>query len=268
MLRDVFEEILRRNKLGGREHPGMLVLLEEATALRSCLEREDRNEADRLLIRIVQTCRKANVLTVIAAQRPSASLMSTDVRAQAGVNVCLQVRTKTDLEMVLGFRPEADMPMGVGRALLDVGEGEPRLICVDWLQDEQWQALASRWREPLPLAAPEPMGTVSDVDPLLWLAREAVATTPEGRMTTERILETLGEDVAGTSDPAQLGRRLSALGWPARVQERVGGQVLRFRYAQDAPVPEADVYQSCTRAVPEAVTGPDLHVQDVPGDLL
>lgn len=231
MLRDIGNEVAARNKAGGRDHPGMLVILEEATALRAGLDNAETTESDKLLVRIVQTCRSANVLVVTAAQRPSASLMSSNVRAQAGVGVCMRVRSMSDAEMVLGYRPEVALPEAVGRALLDVGDGTPRAVLVDHMPYGAWMDLCEQWKpqlhlvppveeEPEPELEPEPEDAVFEdepvsesvptVDPLLaavWVALKASGR----RMTTSELWEALPREVR-TSDPVMLGRTLTKLG--------------------------------------------------------
>lgn len=260
MLRDIAEEVTTRNRAGGRDHPGMLVILEEATALRASLDPADMKEADRHLVRIVQTCRSGNVLVVTAAQRPSATLMSTNVRAQAGVGICMNVRSMTDAEMVLGYRPEVALPDAVGRALLDVGDGKTRAVLVDHMPDQQWRDLCHQWR---PVAAvPDIVDDELDeepqdepvMDPLVSAVAHVLmaAQTP---MTAGELWPRLPVEVR-CEDAMRLGQALSALGVASR-KRRVAGVQGRFYDVADLSLDAVpDVSQAGTGGqAPQDATG-------------
>lgn len=216
MLRDVVTLVGERNQAGGRDHPGMLVIFEEATAFRAGLGPAETVEADKLMTRIVQTCRSANVLVVTAAQRPAASLMSTNVRAQAGVALCMRVRSTTDAEMVLGYRPEVPVPEQVGRGLLDVADGAPRTVHVDHLTEAQWVDLCARWAPPPPVLVPDVDDSPQDaplVDPLLSAVAHALIAAQQP-LTAGQLWERLPVEHR-TADHRTLGRALTKLGFAA-----------------------------------------------------
>jgi hypothetical protein len=226
LIRDTNKEVAARNSSGGRDHPGMLVILEEATAFRAALDPDMQATVDKQLTRLVQTCRSANVLVVTAAQRPSSTLMSPNVRAQSGVGICMRVRSATDAEMVLGYRPTVPLPDAPGRALVDVGNGVLTRVLVDWLTDDAWTELGQRVTPPPPTIEVRPQDAT-----LLTVAYDAVAAAG-GRMTTAEILDAIPAGLAAAPGAAMLGRELTALGWETRV-EWVGGKAVRYRYADD-----------------------------------
>ncbi len=231
LLRDVAALIADRNGKGGRHWPGVLVLLEEFAAFRAGLTKAHRDEMDRLITRIVQTCRSANVLVVIAAQRPSANAMSTDMRAQAGVGVCLPVSSATDAEMVLGHPPTLALPKEPGDAIVRTDKGEAVVHC-DRLTDAQWCALCER----ASVHAPD---TVHDDAPSEWVpidghdgysvradgcircpdlvarAHAVVAVEPGQRVTPQGLYNRLAEEDRPSSVKA-LSQGLRGYGWAAR----------------------------------------------------
>lgn len=251
MLEDLALEIDRRQDIAGRDYPGMLVLLDDAPQLRKRLAAEDKTRADDLLTGIVQTCRAANVLILVAAQKPSSKQMDTDQRSQSGIALCMRMENLDDARMVLGARPPDSSVLAFprGDGWLKSGDEPLRRVRVDFLTNQKWKQLSVELAaRHVPVVVPEAISdapavevepTPQDVNPLLRAAYEAaVAANPEGRMTTKETLAAVPAGLAGTSDVGQFGRKLTALGWPAREPEWVNGATARYRYAADAPVTE------------------------------
>lgn len=141
LLQTVQGIVTARNKAGGRDHPGCLVILEEFSSMLAMLETARKRDAARAVTRLTQTCRSANVLVVIAAQRPSASTMDTNTRAQAAVSVALSMKSPTDTTMVLGHTPTLELPDEPGEAIVVV-PGKPDVLSdLDVLADEDWRVL-------------------------------------------------------------------------------------------------------------------------------
>lgn len=249
MLEDLALEIDRRQDVEGRDYPGMLVLLDDAPQLRKRLAPDDKSRADDLLTGIVQTCRAANVLILVAAQKPSSKQMDTDQRSQSGIALCMRMENLDDARMVLGSRPPDSSVLSFprGDGWLKSGDEPLRRVRVDFLTNQKWKQLstelAARWvvdvvpeaiaDAPAVEVEPEPQ----DVDPLLRAAYDVVAASPEGRMTTAEILAELPPGMA--DGVRALGKTLSDLGWRPRAKERVGKASFSFRYAVDAPFHDA-----------------------------
>jgi hypothetical protein len=140
----------------------------------------------------------------------------------------MMVRSMTDAEMVLGYRPDVPLPTQPGHALVDSGAGTPTHVVVDWLADEQWRQRCADLGPTRPVPTSEPQ----DRDPLLDAAIAAVEAAG-GQLGTGAILAALPADLA-PPDAVTLGKRLSALGWPTRTVWRDGASA-RVRDVADCP---------------------------------
>lgn len=148
LLEHVQAVVTDRNRRGGRDWPGTLVILEEFSSLLASLDPLEKKETERAVTRLVQTCRSANVMVVIAAQRPSASTMDTNTRAQAAVSVALAMKSPTDITMVLGHTPQMELPDEPGEAILVVPGKDDVFIDLDTIPDGDWEDLCATWTPP------------------------------------------------------------------------------------------------------------------------
>lgn len=148
LLEHVQSIVTDRNRRGGRDWPGTLVVLEEFSSMLASLDPLEKKDTERAVTRLVQTCRSANVMVVIAAQRPSASTMDTNTRAQAAVSVALAMKSNTDITMVLGHTPTMELPSEPGEAILVVPGREDVFIDLDTIPDGDWEDLCASWTPP------------------------------------------------------------------------------------------------------------------------
>lgn len=242
MLDEIQALVSTRNRAGGREHPGTVVILEEYTSFLASLAGNARKDVERRVTRLAQTCRSANVALVVCAQRPASSMMSTDTRAQAGVAIALAMSSATDTQMVLGHIPTLPLPAEKGEALIVKGGADELAVDVDYFRDDVWarfgaalpvrvptttpaaQESFDRWEAEMhaPAAQPEPE-PAREIPPLL----AAVADT----LTEPRTLTELWETLPAAARPATaqaLSRELKDLGLTTTDPVRLGGRLGRF----------------------------------------
>jgi hypothetical protein len=245
MLDRVLTEVRWRNAQGG-EYPGVLVLLEELQDVRASATRDQRDELDAILGRIVRMGRAVGVHVIVATQRPTADDLPPGVRNLLSQRIALMLRNGADAALVLGTTPGVPLPTRRGQALFTDG-GPITPMTPDRLTNEDWSRVcerAARLRKPggwggHPGAAPElpaeasitpaldpllaaVVAVLSEADPRGLPASELHARLPEWTHEICPDGHSLGVKLA--KHPAQVERAHigSARGW--RLHARAGAR--------------------------------------------
>lgn len=101
-----------------RELPRLLVVIDEFASLVESFE-----GTEQAIVRIAQQGRSLGVHIVLATQRPSAKVVSSDIQANVGLRISLRTATPADTEIVLGTKPITRLGRdSIGRAILFDGE--------------------------------------------------------------------------------------------------------------------------------------------------
>lgn len=142
MLTDVLDVVRSRNALGG-DHPGVLLLLEEFQDVRAAAGRDQRDQLDRTLGRIVRMGRAVSVHVLVSTQRPTTDDLPAGTRNLLSQRVALMLRNGQDAALVLGLTPQLALPKRRGQALFT--DGGPVVGAeLDRLTDDAWRKVCKR----------------------------------------------------------------------------------------------------------------------------
>lgn len=217
----------RRSRTEGRAEPGMLLIIEEWSALRSSAGTEV-DELDKALARLLATSSSAGIQVVLIAQRATATNIPTDQSGNVMQRLVFKVARPGDVALALSMKPEGGtLPTRKGQVLISDAEHGERFGLVDYIPDEEWETLCARAiamrnanREPEPDPVDDEPEAV--VAPLLQATIELLEAVEGGELEPAQVHDRLPDDLRGGSS-AVTGRRLSALGLTrvARGQRKV-----------------------------------------------
>lgn len=208
MLTEVLDEVRRRNTVGGgATHPGILVLLEELQDVRAGASKEQREQLDNILGRIVRMCRAVGVVVLISTQRPTVEDLPSGIRNLLSQRLVLMLRNGADAALVLGTAPGVALPSRRGQALFTNG-GPVVPVALDRLTDEAWVKVCQRAER---LRAPSQM----DADTREFPALSAV---PSRQPAMEPLIEAVVA-VLANADPRGISASQLHAALPEWVQE-------------------------------------------------
>lgn len=142
MLLEVLDEVRRRNTAGGT-WPGVFVLLEEFQDIRASATKDQRDQLDAVLGRIVRMGRAVGVHVAVSTQRPTVDDLPAGVRNLLSQRAALVLRNGQDAALVLGVNPSVPVPTRRGQVLFTVG-GPVIAMVPDRLTNEDWSAVCER----------------------------------------------------------------------------------------------------------------------------
>ncbi len=111
---------------GSEVWPWQVIVLDEYADLTA--QSEDRKEIEALLKRLAQKGRAAGIHVIVATQRPSATIINPDVRANFPAQLALRAKDKTN-SMIIIDESGAEALCGNGDALFKDAEGVVRVQC-------------------------------------------------------------------------------------------------------------------------------------------
>lgn len=237
MLTEVLGLVRSRNSVGG-DHPGVLLLLEEFQDVRAAAGRDQRDQLDATLGRIVRMGRAVSVHVLVSTQRPTTDDLPAGTRNLLSQRVALMLRNAQDAGLVLGAAPSLALPKRRGQALFTdggpvVGVELDRLTDLDWRKVCRRAAALRTPARPTLTLAPSPMATDT---PGTGLADEVVTLlTTEGPLSASELHHGLSPGLREEVGTARDLGVLLAL-HPARVERvRAGnGRVWRLTEAADS----------------------------------
>lgn len=107
--------------------PWWVIVLDEYADLTA--EPDERKQIEKSLQRLAQKARAAGIHVIVATQKPSAQVISTEVRSNLGAQLALRVKTKSDSSIIMD-ESGAETLAGNGDAFLKRAGAEPvRLQC-------------------------------------------------------------------------------------------------------------------------------------------
>lgn len=241
----------RNGATHGTQHPGLLLLLEEFQDVRAAATRQQRDQLDNMLGRVIRMGRAIGVHVLISTQRPSVDDLPAGVRNLMSQRVALALRNSQDAALVLGSTPQFALPSQRGEAIYTDG-GALQPLVLDRLTDDAWRSLCARAaairpalpapvpQEPTattaePQQAPEPV-SVAPVDPLVAAAVGVLSDADPTGVTASELHARLPEWTrAVCPDARALG---VALGRSDGLVERVkrGNDRVWRRLPQTAPL--------------------------------
>ncbi|MBC7228427.1 MAG: DNA translocase FtsK [Thermoflexales bacterium] len=106
--------------------PPIVVVIDEYADLAQVLERPDREEFERRLVRLAQRARNVGIHLVIATQRPSADIVTSNLKANLPARIAFRLPSHHDSMTILD-QPGAENLLGKGDMLFRSSEGIERL---------------------------------------------------------------------------------------------------------------------------------------------
>jgi len=106
--------------------PWWVIVLDEYADLTT--EKSDKAEIEKLLKRLAQKARAAGIHVIIATQKPSAEVISTNLRSNLPAQLALRVKSSTESRVIMDDSG-AETLNGKGDAFLKTVEGLERIQC-------------------------------------------------------------------------------------------------------------------------------------------
>ncbi|MDB4788627.1 FtsK/SpoIIIE domain-containing protein, partial [Akkermansiaceae bacterium] len=106
--------------------PWWVIVLDEYADLTT--EKADKAEIEKLLKRLAQKARAAGIHVIIATQKPSAEVISTNLRSNLPAQLALRVKSSTESRVIMDDSG-AETLNGKGDAFLKTVEGLERIQC-------------------------------------------------------------------------------------------------------------------------------------------
>ncbi len=106
--------------------PWWVIVLDEYADLTT--EKADKTEIEKLLKRLAQKARAAGIHVIIATQKPSAEVISTNLRSNLPAQLALRVKSSTESRVIMDDSG-AETLNGKGDAFLKTVEGLKRIQC-------------------------------------------------------------------------------------------------------------------------------------------
>lgn len=124
-IKEVEKIMISRQNFEDKEHEVIFIILEEFSALKTRLDRNQFNEIQMSVLHMVNLGRALNVQVVLSIQRPSSQLMSTDIREQFGIVIGMG-EIKGDTYKMLFGQSKLDYELKskeIGEGYIQIGGG-------------------------------------------------------------------------------------------------------------------------------------------------
>lgn len=237
------QAISRGSRKNGRAKPNAVLLIEEWGAIRNhcanTLSASEMQKLDNDLTTIVNTTRSAGCMVVLITQKPTSDSFPTKQKAGVVQRIVMPMGDESDARLGLGQSTRLPFPTRRGQCLIRNGNLGPTECLVDYLSDEDWEAVCARgaalrgidlaaWYagrddapegmdatlfdedQPAPTREPEePAGPV--VPPVLAAIVAMLEEADQGVLTPAQVYAALPEELRPWPRPEEMGKALRKL---------------------------------------------------------
>lgn len=128
-----------------RRVPRIVFIADELGDLMTAQKKDEREETERLILRLAQKARAAGIHLVLATQRPTIQVVTGNIKANMPSRIAFRVASETDSRVILD-QAGAEALAGEGDGLASLGGRRPVRFQAAWVPETAAERIAGWWR--------------------------------------------------------------------------------------------------------------------------